>query len=318
MIRSPAAWGGRMATSPASSPSPATSGIGVVISRRWGWRCSSGISPANGRGGWPGRSRRARRSCWPWRPLPLAERFVRNRRIHSVLPDSSGLGRSLRPEETAAGAAGRRHGALGRERRRGPGVQRRLHRHRLGRPDGPLLGLPRRRPGDRQPPPGRRLELNAVMSVEPAVPADSQVPPSPLQPATPMLGSTPPGADMAENNFELPPAPPTFGSGPVIDPSSTAVPDVPRPTASAPPSTTSSPWSPDFETPTAPAAAAAVGATPGRRRRGANSRTRAIVGGTSVAAFLAILAAVGIHDRGQRVSAVSTGDNGSATSLDPG
>ena len=123
---------------------------------------------------------------------------------------------------------------------------------------------------------------------------------------------------MAENNFELPPAPPTFGSGPVIDPSSTAVPDVPRPTASAPPSTPSSPWSPDFETPTAPAAAAAVGATPGRRRRGANSRTRAIVGGTSVAAFLAILAAVGIHDRGQRVSAVSTGDNGSATSLDPG
>src|SRR5207244_2150587 len=205
-------------------------------------------------------------------------------------------GRSLRPEETAAGAAGRRHGALGRERRRGRGVQRRLHRHRLGRPDGPLLGLPRRRPGARPPPPGRRLELNAVMSVEPAVPADSQVPPSPLQPATPMLGSTPPGADMAENNFELPPTPPTSGSGPVIDPSSTAVPAVPRPTAPAQPSTTSSPWYPDFETPTASAAAAAAssaaGATPGRARRGANRRTRAIGGGTSVAPFLALLAAV--------------------------
>ena len=127
---------------------------------------------------------------------------------------------------------------------------------------------------------------------------------------------------MAENNFELPPTPPTSGSGPVIDPSSTAVPAVPRPTAPAQPSTTSSPWYPDFETPTASAAAAAAssaaGATPGRARRGANRRTRAIVGGTSVAAFLAILAAVGIHDRGQPASAVSTGDNGSATSLDPG
>ena len=61
-----------------------------------------------------------------------------------------------------------------------------------------------------------------------------------------------------------------------------------------------------------------MGATPGRARRGANRRTRAIVGGTSVAAFLATLAAVGIHDRGQTASAVSTGDNGSATSLDPG
>ena len=38
----------------------------------------------------------------------------------------------------------------------------------------------------------------------------------------------------------------------------------------------------------------------------------------TVLVSLATLAAVGIHDRGQTASAVSTGDNGSATSLDPG
>jgi len=125
---------------------------------------------------------------------------------------------------------------------------------------------------------------------------------------------------MFENNFELPPTPPTSGLGPVIDPSSTAVPAEPRPTAPAPPSTTSSPWRPRFENPPASAAPARppVGTTPARGRRPANIRTRAIVGGTSVAAFLAILAAVGIHDSFQPASNVSAGDNGPATSVDPG
>src|SRR5437763_170516 len=99
-----------------------------------------------------------------------------------------------------------------------------------------------------------QLELTGRRSTEPTVPAVSQVPPSRLQPPTPMLGSTPPGADMFENNFELPPTPPTSGLGPVIDPSSTAVPAEPRPTAPAPPSTTSSPWRPRFENPPASAA----------------------------------------------------------------
>ena len=85
---------------------------------------------------------------------------------------------------------------------------------------------------------------------------------------------------MAENNFELPPTPPTTESGPVIDPSSTAVPAAPRPTAPAPPSTTSSPWHPDFELPPAAPAGPAVRTAPARARRAAaNSRTRAIVGG---------------------------------------
>jgi hypothetical protein len=61
-----------------------------------------------------------------------------------------------------------------------------------------------------------------------------------------------------------------------------------------------------------------TGTAPARARRATNTRTRAIVGGSSVAAFLAILAAVGIHDRSQPASNVSTGDNGAATSVDPG
>src|SRR5438477_9883791 len=120
-----------------------------------------------------------------------------------------------------------------------------------------------------------QLELTGRRSTEPTVPAVSQVPPSRLQPPTPMLGSTPPGADMFENNFELPPTPPTSGLGPVIDPSSTAVPAEPRPTAPAPPSTTSSPWRPRFENPPASAAPARppAGTTPPRAPRPATSRT---------------------------------------------
>ena len=125
---------------------------------------------------------------------------------------------------------------------------------------------------------------------------------------------------MAENNFELPPTPPTSGSGPVIDPSSTVVPAVPRPTAPAPPSTTSSPWFPHFDAPSAASAGPPpVGTAPPRARRAApHGRTRAIVGGSSVAAFLAILAAVGIHGRSQPAANVTAANDGSATSFDPG
>src|SRR5581483_29523 len=93
---------------------------------------------------------------------------------------------------------------------------------------------------------------------------------------------------------------------------STAVPVESRPTAPAPPSATSSPWYPDFERPSAVAAAAAGGAAvnpaPARPRRTAADnrlRTRVIVGGTSVAAFLAILAGVAVHDHSQPASNVS-------------
>ena len=121
------------------------------------------------------------------------------------------------------------------------------------------------------------------------------------------------------DNSELPPSPPTFESGPAIDPSSTAVPAEPRPTAPAPPSATSSPWFPHFDAPSAaPAGAPPVGTAPPRARRVAlHSRTRAIVGGGSVAAFLAILAAVGIHGRSQPAN-ITAANDGSATSFDPG
>jgi hypothetical protein len=122
------------------------------------------------------------------------------------------------------------------------------------------------------------------------------------------------------DTFELPPSPPTAGSGPVIDPSSTAVPAEPRPTAPAPPSATSSPWYPHFDPPLAAPAGPQAGTAPVRARRAANTRTRVIVGGTSVAVFLAILAAVGIHGRSQQpASTVSAGsDGGSAPGFDPG
>jgi hypothetical protein len=136
---------------------------------------------------------------------------------------------------------------------------------------------------------------------------------------------------MLENMFEeqpmsdtteLPPTPPTSEAGPVIDPSSTVAPSEPRPTAPVPPSTTSSSWRPDFAFPSAaPAGPGPVGTAPARARRAAAiTRTRAIVGGTSVAAFLAILAAVGLHGRTQPASSLRTGDDGSGSSstLDPG
>jgi hypothetical protein len=106
----------------------------------------------------------------------------------------------------------------------------------------------------------------------------------------------------------------------VIDPSSTAVPAEPRPTAPAPPSTTSSPWFPQFEVPSAaPAGDRPVSTAPARARRAAAlSRTRAVVGGTSIAAFLAILAAVGINGRSQPVSSVTAGNDGSATGFGSG
>ena len=123
---------------------------------------------------------------------------------------------------------------------------------------------------------------------------------------------------MADNTFELPPTPPTTPSGPAIDPSSTAVPAAPRPTAPAPPSTTSGPWHPDFELPPAAPAGPAVRTAPARARRAAaNSRTRAIVGGASVASFLAILAAVGLHGGSQPSNAATTGGEAPA-SFDPG
>ncbi len=128
---------------------------------------------------------------------------------------------------------------------------------------------------------------------------------------------------MSDHHPELPPTPPTPTAGPVIDPSSTAVPAEPRPTAPAPPSATTTPWYPDFERPApgaaAGAAAAAVRPAPGRARRTAAEsrlRTRAIVGGTSVAAFLAVLAGVAVHGRTQPASNVSA-DTGSAGTVDP-
>jgi hypothetical protein len=125
---------------------------------------------------------------------------------------------------------------------------------------------------------------------------------------------------MPDHNPELPLTPPTSGSGPVIDPSSTAVPAVPRPMAPAPPSATSSPWSPQFATPSAaPAGPRPVRTAPARARRAAAAaRTRAVVGGTSVAAFLAILAAVAVHGDAQPASTVNTGADGTASGFDPG
>jgi len=64
----------------------------------------------------------------------------------------------------------------------------------------------------------------------------------------------------------------------------------------------------------APAGHVGVG---NRRRASAVGRTRAVVGGTAVAAFLAILAAVGIHGRSQPASNVTAND-GAATRFDPG
>ena len=123
---------------------------------------------------------------------------------------------------------------------------------------------------------------------------------------------------MADNTFELPPTPPTTPSGPAIDPSSTAVPAAPRPTAPAPPSTTSSPWHPHFELPSpAPAGPAAGRAPAGARRAAVTNRTRVIVGGASVASFLAILAAVGLHGGSQPSNAATTGGEAPA-SFDPG
>ena len=124
---------------------------------------------------------------------------------------------------------------------------------------------------------------------------------------------------MADNTFELPPTPPTTPSGPAIDPSSTAVPAAPRPTAPAPPSTTSSPWHPHFELPSAaPAGPAAGRAAPaGARRAAVTNRTRVIVGGASVASFLAILAAVGLHGGSQPASNVNTTTNGDSLQTEP-
>jgi uncharacterized membrane protein YgcG len=89
--------------------------------------------------------------------------------------------------------------------------------------------------------------------------------------------------------------------------------------APAPPSATSSPRSPQFETPAA-AAGPRRGRTPPHRARraAATARTRAVVGGTSVAAFLAILAAVAVHGDAQPASTVSTGADGTASGFDPG
>ena len=126
---------------------------------------------------------------------------------------------------------------------------------------------------------------------------------------------------MPDINPELPPSPPTPQSGPVIDPSSTAVPVEPRPTAPVPPSTARSPWYPHFDTPSAaPAGLPPMGTAPARARRTAaetRSRTRAVVGGASVVTFLAVLAAIGIHDRSQPASN-TTGGDGASTSFDPG
>ncbi|HEY4408353.1 MAG TPA: hypothetical protein VGO87_00610 [Acidimicrobiia bacterium] len=124
---------------------------------------------------------------------------------------------------------------------------------------------------------------------------------------------------MADNTFELPPTPPTAESGPAIDPSSTAVPAAPRPTAPVPPSTTSSPWYPSFELPSAaPAGLAATTASARARRAAVANRTRMIVGGASVASFVAILAAVGLHGGSQPASNVNATQGDSSASLDPG
>jgi hypothetical protein len=101
----------------------------------------------------------------------------------------------------------------------------------------------------------------------------------------------------------IPLTPPTPAEGPVIDPSSTAVPEVPRPTAPVRPSTST--------------------------RAAALNRTRKIVGGASLAAFAAILAAVGLHPRAEPASTVRPAGNegssssgssnpGSSDSVDPG
>jgi len=125
---------------------------------------------------------------------------------------------------------------------------------------------------------------------------------------------------MADHIPELPPTPPTPEAGPVIDPSSTAVPVEPRPTAPAPPSATTTPWYPDFERPAPGAAAAAVvnpaSTRPRRTAADTRLRTRAVVGGTSVAAFLAVLAGLAVHDHTQPASDVSA-HNGSAGTVDP-
>jgi hypothetical protein len=135
-----------------------------------------------------------------------------------------------------------------------------------------------------------------------------------------MLSDDPSGADMADHSPELPPIPPTAESGPVIDPSSAAVPAEPRPTTPAPPSATSTPWYPDFERPSAAAAARpAINPASARPRRSpadSRFRTRAIVGGTSVAAFLAVLAGVAVHGHAPPASNVSV-DNGATSGVDP-
>jgi len=124
---------------------------------------------------------------------------------------------------------------------------------------------------------------------------------------------------MTDKPFELQPTPPTAESGPAIDPSSAAGPDVPRPTAPAPPPATASPWYPNFELPSAAPAGPAVNTAPSRARRAAaKGRTRAIVGGASVASFLAILAAVGLHGGSQPASDVNTTSGDTPTTLDPG
>jgi hypothetical protein len=62
-----------------------------------------------------------------------------------------------------------------------------------------------------------------------------------------------------------------------------------------------------------------MGPAPARARRAASaSRTRAVVGGASVATFLAVLAAVGLHGRTQPASNVTAGNDGAVTNVDPG
>lgn len=153
---------------------------------------------------------------------------------------------------------------------------------------------------------------------------------------------------MSDHHPELPPTPPTPAAGPVIDPSSTAEPEVPRPMAPERPSTTSSPWTPQFEMPPAapagpfphPGAASAAGpgsvsTAPARTRRRASrprrllplNRTRAIVAGSSAAAFVAILTGVALADHtepGSSVNRTSADDQSpsssgsSSSSVDPG
>ena len=129
---------------------------------------------------------------------------------------------------------------------------------------------------------------------------------------------------MSGRSPTLPPEPPTSASEPAIDPSSAAVPAVPRPLAPTPPPTTHPPSFPHFAAAptagpepvsTAPAGArrASAGAV---ARAAALNRTRAIVGGASVAAFLAILAAVGIHGRAEPASTVRAGSDNAGTSAD--